>query len=69
MHREGRTWSKDEELATQLAPGEEREVLAIRDELLRAVRAGDRPFRFGDPRWLVPAAARALPPGAELALR
>ena len=69
MHRSGRTWSKDEDLAQQLEPSERERVLAVRDELLRAIRAGEAPFRFEDPRWHVPQAARVLSPGAELALR
>jgi hypothetical protein len=69
MHRNGRTWSKDEELAQQLELSERKRVLATRDGLLNAIRAGEAPFQFGDPRWHVPEAARALPPGAELALR
>ena len=68
LHRDGRTWSKDEELAVQLEAAERRTVFALRDELLRAVSAGEAPFRFGHPRWHLPADARALPPGAELAL-
>ena len=68
MHRQGRTWSKDEELAHQLDPAEEREVLAIRDELMRALNAAEPPFHFGSARWRVPNDVRALPPGAELAL-
>ncbi len=68
MHREGRTWSKDEDLAQKLQPAELQRVLRTRDELLRAIRASEPPFRFGDPRWHVPADARALQPGAELTL-
>ncbi len=69
MHREGRTWSKDDDLVAGLAPAEANDVLALRDQLLRAVRDAEAPFRLDDPRWHVPAAARALPPGAELTLR
>ena len=69
MHREGRTWSKDEDLAAQLDADERRSVFATRDELMRLVAAGQPPFRFRHPRWRVPADVRALPPGAELALR
>ena len=68
MHRDGKTWSKDEDLAERLDASEREAVLATRDELLEAVRACKPPFRFGDPRWTVPAAVRALPPGAELVL-
>src|SRR5439155_79611 len=32
MHRSGRTWSKDEDLAQQLEPSERERVLAVRDE-------------------------------------
>lgn len=60
--------SKDEELLTKLTADEARSVLATRDRLLAAVRAGDAPFRFDDPRWSVPPDARALPPGRELEL-
>ena len=68
MYREGRTWSKDEDLVNRLAPAEATAVLALRDELIRAVRAGEAPFRLGDPRWQVHDAARGLAPGAELTL-
>jgi hypothetical protein len=68
MYRDGRTWSKDEELVSALASDEARWVLERRDALIRDVSAGEPPFRFGHPRWSVPAEARALPPGAELSL-
>jgi hypothetical protein len=68
MYRAGRTWSKDDDLAAKLEPDEARQVLERRDALVRAVSAGDPPFRFDDPRWQVPAAARTLPPGDELTL-
>lgn len=67
MHRDGKTWSKDEELALQLDESERERVLATRDELLRAIRAGEPPFRFRHPRWHVPDDVRGLPPAAELA--
>jgi len=69
MQRDGRTWSKDEELALNLDASERQRVLATRDELLSAMRAATPPFRFRDPRWHVPDDVRRLPPGAELALR
>jgi hypothetical protein len=69
MLRDGRTWSKDEDLAEQLDTAERDRVLATRDELLGAVRSGQPPFRFGDPRWRFPDGVRSLPPGAELSLR
>ena len=69
MHREGRTWSKDEDLAAQLDADERRSVFATRDELMRRVAAGEPPFGFRHPRWHVPANVRMLLPGAELALR
>ena len=68
MYRDGRTWSKDDELVGRLDPAEAAEVLSLRDELMRAVRAGEAPFRPADPRWHVSDAVRALAPGAELAL-
>jgi hypothetical protein len=68
IHRAGRTWSKDEDLALQLDERERQGVLATRDALIRAVSEGDAPFRFRDPRWHVPDDVRALPPGTELVL-
>lgn len=63
-----RAISKDEDLLGRLHPDEARSVLAIRDELLRALAASAPPFRPSDPRWDVSAAARGLPPGRELDL-
>ena len=64
----GRVWSKDEELLERLDAIEASEVLAVRDELLAAVRAGTAPFELEHPRWSVPDDARSLAPGRELAL-
>jgi len=68
MYRSGVASSKDEELLAKIDAEEAKGVLATRDRLLAAMRAGDEPFRTRHPRWHVPAAARALPPGAELSL-
>src|SRR5207247_7361961 len=37
MHRSGRTWSRDEDLAQQLEPSERERVLAVRDALLSSI--------------------------------
>jgi predicted RNA-binding protein associated with RNAse of E/G family len=66
--RNGNVSSKDEELLRQLDADEARRVLEIRGELMEAMRAGEPPFTLDDARWQVPMDARALPPGAELAL-
>jgi len=60
--------SKDEELLHRLSAKEADTVLATRDSLMRAVRAEESPFFFDHPRWDVPDAARALPPGNWLEL-
>lgn len=68
MLRDGRAWSKDEELLSALSPEEAARVLAIRDELLNAMRSGTPPFNLSDPRWRVDPRIRELSPGRELAL-
>ncbi len=68
LHKNGVTSTKDEHLLSNLAAEEAASVLTTRDEIVRAVQAGDPPFRFGDPRWRVPDEARRLTPGVELAL-
>jgi hypothetical protein len=68
MLRGGRVWSKDEELLSSLTATEASRVLAIRDDLLKAMSSASPPFRISDPRWRVSAAVRALAPGVELAL-
>jgi hypothetical protein len=68
MLREGKVWSKDEERLSGLDPDEAERVIAIRDTLLHAMRAGGPPFRLSDARWTVSREARALPPGRELEL-
>ncbi len=60
--------SKDEELLVKLERDEADRVLAIRDQLLAAVRGGEPPFEYGHARWQIPAEIRGLPPGKELAL-
>jgi hypothetical protein len=66
--KNGQVMSKDEDLLPRLAEHEARSVLATLDRLLASVRAGDRPFRPGDPLWQVGPAVRALKPGVELEL-
>ena len=68
MYRSGLASSKDEALLSNLDAAEAKVVLATRDRLLAAMRAGDEPFQIHHPRWHVPDDARALPPGLELAL-
>jgi len=68
MYRSGSASSKDEELLANIQPDEAKGVLATRDRLLGAMRAGQAPFRVRDPRWHVPDDARLLPPGVELTL-
>ena len=68
MLHSGKTSSKDEELLANIDAEEAKGVLATRDRLLAAMRAGEAPFRVRDPRWQVPDDARALPPGSELTL-
>lgn len=66
--KNGVVLSKDEELLTRLDEREAQGVLATRDLLLRAVRAGEPPFQVKHPRWHVPGRDRELPPGVELEL-
>jgi hypothetical protein len=68
MYRSGEASSKDEDLLVKIEAEEATRVLATRDRLLAAMRAGEEPFRVRHPRWHVPDDARALPPGAELRL-
>lgn len=68
MLRDGRAWSKDEQLLANLGADEVARVLAIRDDLLGAMRLGAAPFSLSDPRWQVGPEVRALAPGVELAL-
>jgi predicted RNA-binding protein associated with RNAse of E/G family len=68
MLRSGTVSTKDEDLLDRLEAREAARVLEIRDELVRAMRAGDAPFRPDDPRWSVSAEMRALPPGGPLVL-
>lgn len=68
MLRDGRAWSKDEELLVDLGAAEAARVLAIRDDLLLAMRSGTPPFDLSDPRWRVKSPVRGLGPGRELAL-
>jgi hypothetical protein len=68
MYRAGTASSKDEELLAKIDAAEAKVVLATRDRLLRAMRAGEPPFHVHHARWHVPDDARALPPGSELTL-
>jgi hypothetical protein len=68
MFRGGIALSKDEELLAKIDAAEAKGVLATRDRLLRAMRAGEPPFHIHHTRWHVPDDARVLPPGSELAL-
>ena len=68
MLEHGRASSKDEDRLAELELGEASSVIATRDELLRALRAGEAPFVSGHARWSVPEDVRALPAGALLEL-
>lgn len=68
MLREGKVWSKDEALLSKLSPQEASHVLAVRDELLTAMRSSRPPFDLGDPRWRVDAGIRELGLGRAQAL-
>jgi hypothetical protein len=68
MLERGRASSKDEGRLAELDPDEAKAVIATRDALLRAVRAGAPPFTRDHARWRVPDDVRALPAGALLEL-
>lgn len=65
MLRQGRAWSKDEDLLISLSHEEAARVLAIRDGLLQAMSLGTPPFDLSHPRWRVEGEIRALAPGRE----
>jgi hypothetical protein len=68
MLNNGAVTTKDEELLERLTPEEARAVTTTCDRLVRAVAAGEPPFRMDDACWRVSDDIRALPAGVWLTL-